>query len=143
MADERWAMYDGFSNTGKHSAEWVRITKEFLNLDFAAGHHEASCLCSRCENRRILSEYEMSAHPAKKRFLSNYYLWHQQGEVQPALADESDGNDDVNWMDGMVADIGRGYDLVSEDPLPEVQNFSRLLAASEEKVHHGTDATVL
>jgi hypothetical protein len=30
------------------------------------------------------------------------------------VADESDGNDDVNWMDDMVADIGRGYDLESE-----------------------------
>jgi hypothetical protein len=43
----------------------------------------------------------------------------------------------------MVADIWRGYDLESEDPPPEVQNFDRLLAASEEKVHDGTDVTVL
>jgi hypothetical protein len=59
------------------------------------------------------------------------------------VADESDGNDDVNQMDDMVADIGRGYGLVSEDPPPEVQNFCRLLAASEEKVHDGTDMTVV
>jgi hypothetical protein len=43
----------------------------------------------------------------------------------------------------MVADIGRGYDMESEDPPLEVQNFCRLLAASEEKVHDGTDVTVL
>jgi hypothetical protein len=77
MADKRWAMYDGFSDTGKNSAEWVRITKEFLKLAFAGSHREASCLCSRCENRRILSEYEMFAHLAKMRFMSNYFLWHQ------------------------------------------------------------------
>jgi hypothetical protein len=59
------------------------------------------------------------------------------------VADESDGNDDVNQMDDMVADIGRGYGLVSEDPPPEVQNFCRLLATSEEKVHDGTDMTVV
>jgi hypothetical protein len=53
--------------------------------------------------------------------------------VRPTVADESDRNDDVNQMDDMVADIGRGYDLESEDPLSEVQNFYRLLAASEEK----------
>jgi hypothetical protein len=53
----------------------------------------------------------MSAHIAKKGFLSNY--------------------------------IGREYDLVSEDPPPKVQNFYRLLAASEEKVHDGVDMTVL
>jgi hypothetical protein len=84
-------------------------------------------------NRRMLSEYEMSAHLAKKGFMSNYLLWHQHGEVQPTVADESDGNNDVDQMDDMVADIGRGYNL----------NFYRLLAASKEKVHNGTDVTVL
>jgi hypothetical protein len=71
----------------------------------------------------------MSAHLAKKGFISNYLLWHQHGEVRPAVADESDENDDVDRMDDMVANIGRGYDLESEDPPPEVQNFYRLLAA--------------
>jgi hypothetical protein len=74
-------MYDGFNDIGKHSAEWVQITKEFLKLAFAGGRHEASCPCSRCENRRMLSEYEMSAHLAKKGFMLNYLLWHQHGEV--------------------------------------------------------------
>jgi hypothetical protein len=85
----------------------------------------------------------MSVHLAKKGFMSNYLLWHQHGEVRSAVADELDGNDDVDQMDDMVANIGRGYDLESEDPLPKVQNFYRLLAASEEKVHDGTDMIVL
>jgi hypothetical protein len=59
------------------------------------------------------------------------------------VADELYGNNDVDQMDDMVADIGRGYDLESEDPPLEVQNFYRLLAASEEKVHNGTNVTVL
>jgi hypothetical protein len=54
------------------------------------------------------------------------------------VADEPDGNNDIDRMDDMVADIGRGYDLESTDPPPEVQNFYRLLATSEEKVHDGT-----
>jgi hypothetical protein len=120
MADERWIMYDGFSDIGKHSAEWVRITKEFLKLAFASGHCEVSYPCSRCESRRMLSEYEISSHLAKKRFISNYILWHQHGEVQPAVADESDENDDVDQMDDMIADIRREYDLEFKDPLPEV-----------------------
>jgi hypothetical protein len=73
----------------------------------------------------------------------NYLLWHQHREVQPAVTNVSDGNDDVNRMDDMVADIGRGYNLESEDPPLEVHNFYRLLATSEEKVHDGTDVTVL
>jgi hypothetical protein len=63
--------------------------------------------------------------------------------VQPVVADESDENDDVDRMPDMVADIGRGYDLESEYPPPEVQNFYRLLAALEEKVYDGTDVTML
>jgi hypothetical protein len=59
------------------------------------------------------------------------------------VANESDENDDVDRMDDMVADIGRGYDLESEDQPSEVQNFYRLLAASEEKVHNGTDVIML
>jgi hypothetical protein len=48
-------------------------------------------------------------------------------------------------MDDMIADIGMEYDLGSGDqqPPPEVQNFYRLLAVSEEKVHDGTEMTVL
>jgi hypothetical protein len=113
-------MYDGFNDTSKHSTEWIWISKEFLKLAFAGDHREGSCPCSRCEKRKMLSEYEMSAHLAKKEFMPNYLLWHQHREVQLAVANESDGNDDVNWIDDMVADIGRGYDLESEDPPPEV-----------------------
>jgi hypothetical protein len=143
MADERWAMYDGFSDTSKHYAEWVQITKDFLKLAFASSHCEASCPSSRCEDRRMLSEYEISSHLATKRYMSNYLLWHQHEEVQPAVADESDGNDDVDRMDDMVADIRRGYGLESKDPLPELHHFYRLLAASEEKVHDSTNVTML
>jgi hypothetical protein len=63
--------------------------------------------------------------------------------VQPFIADESGRNDDKYQMDDMITDIGRGYDLGSVDPPPEVQNFNMLLAASEEKVHDGTDVIVL
>jgi hypothetical protein len=58
-------MYDGFSDTGKHSAECVWITKELLKLAFAGGCREVGCPCSRCENRMMLSKYEMSADLAK------------------------------------------------------------------------------
>jgi hypothetical protein len=67
-------MYDRFSDTSKYSAEWVQITKEFLKLAFAGGRREASCPCSRCENIRILSEYEMFSHLTKKGFMLNYLL---------------------------------------------------------------------
>jgi hypothetical protein len=64
MADDRREMYDGFSDKGAHSVEWFEIAKNFLKLVFAGDRHEAKCPCNRCQNRKILSEYEMSGHIA-------------------------------------------------------------------------------
>jgi hypothetical protein len=91
----------------------------------------------------MLSEYEISAHIAKKGFMSNYLVWYQHGEMQPLVADELDGYNDQDRMDDKEADIGRGYDLKSADPQQKVQNLYMLFATSEEKVHDGTDVTVL
>jgi hypothetical protein len=63
--------------------------------------------------------------------------------VKTVVAYELDGNDDVDRMDDMVADIGRGYDLESKYPSLKVHNFYKLLATSEEKEHDGTDVTVV
>jgi hypothetical protein len=65
--------------------------------------------------------------------MPNYLVWHQHGE------------NDEEQLNDMIADIGLEYDLGSGDqhPLPKVQNFYRLLAASDEIVHDGTDVTVL
>jgi hypothetical protein len=65
--------------------------------------------------------------------------------VQAAAVVESDKSDGEDRMDDMVANIGMEYDLGSREqhPPPEVQNFYRLLAASDEKVHDGTDLTLL
>jgi hypothetical protein len=115
MADDRRAMYDGFSDKGAHSAEWFQIAKEFLKLAFAGGCREAMCSCNRCCNRRILPEYEISGHIAKKEFMPDYLVLHQHGEVQPSAAVESDENDDEDRMDDMIADIGMEYDLGSRD----------------------------
>jgi hypothetical protein len=114
-------MDDGFSDKGANSAEWFWITKEFLKLDFAGGHREVMCLCSRCCNRRMLPEYEMSGHIAKKGFMPDYLVWHQHGEVQPPAAVESDGNDDEDRMDDMIAGISMEYDLGSGDQHPPLE----------------------
>jgi hypothetical protein len=110
--------------------------KNFLKLAFAGDHHEAKCPCNRCQNRRMLFEYEMSGHIAKHEFMLNYLVWHQHGDVQAPAGDESDGSDDDDRMDDMIADIGMEYDLGFGDQHPslEVLNFYRLLAALDEKV---------
>jgi hypothetical protein len=66
----------------------------------------------------MLFEYEMSGHIAKHRFMSNYLVWHQHGEVQAASLAELDRNDDENQMDDMIADIGMEYNLGSGDQHP-------------------------
>jgi hypothetical protein len=115
-----------------------------LSLAFAGDHHEAKCPCNRCQNRRMLSEYEMFDHIAKHRSMPNYLVWQQHGEVQAAAAAELDRSDDEDRMDDMIANIGMEYDLGSGDQHPpsEVQNFYRLLDASDEKVHDGAELTV-
>jgi hypothetical protein len=109
MAEDRRLMYDEFSDKGAHSAEWFEIAKNFLKLTFAGDHHEPKCLCNRCQNRRMLPEYEMSGHIANHGFMLNYLVWYQHGEVQAAAPAESDGSDD------MIADIGMEYDLGSRN----------------------------
>jgi hypothetical protein len=65
--------------------------------------------------------------------------------VQAPATDESNESDNVDQMNDMITDIGMEYDLGSgyQHPPPEVQNFYMLLATSDEKVHDGTDLTVL
>jgi hypothetical protein len=59
------------------------------------------------------------------------------------IADESDGNDDMDQMDDMVADIERRYDL-DEDPPLEVLNFYRLLLPVKKKcTNHAIQTTIL
>jgi hypothetical protein len=76
--------------------------------------------------------------------MPNYLVWRDHGEAEE-LSVQSDGNKDEDHMDEMVVDIGREYEIGSgEQGEPsEVQNFYRLLAAADEKVHNGTDVIVL
>jgi hypothetical protein len=87
-------MYNGFSDKGAHSAEWFEVAKNFLKLALAADRREVKCPCNRCRNRRMLSEYKMSDHITKHRFMWNYLVWQQHGEVQAPAPVESDKSND-------------------------------------------------
>jgi hypothetical protein len=63
----------------------------------------------------MLFKYEMASHIAKHGFMSSYLVWHQHGEVQAPVAIESDGSDDEDRMDDMIANIGMEYDPGSGD----------------------------
>jgi hypothetical protein len=71
MVDDRRAMYDGFSKKSGHSAECVRIVKEFLNQAFASGRHVAKCLCSIYWNYKFLTQDEVQVHLCQEGFMPN------------------------------------------------------------------------
>jgi hypothetical protein len=58
-------MYDGFSNKDAHSTGCFENAENFLKLAFFGDHREAKHLCNRCQNKRLLSEYEIFGHIAK------------------------------------------------------------------------------
>jgi hypothetical protein len=89
-------MYDEFSDKGAHSAEWFEITQNVLKLAFTGDRREAKCLCNRCQNRRMLFEYELSDHIAKYGFMPNNLVWHQHEEVQAPRATKSMMR--IEWM---------------------------------------------
>jgi hypothetical protein len=63
----------------------------------------------------MLPEYELCGHIAKHGFMPNYLVYDKHGEVQAAAPAESNGSDDEDRMDDMIADIGMEYDLGSGD----------------------------
>jgi hypothetical protein len=76
--------------------------------------------------------------------MPNYLVWRDHWEAEE-LPIESDGNEDEDRMDEMVANIGREYEIESgeQGEPPEVHNFYRLCVTADEKVHDGTDVTAL
>jgi hypothetical protein len=112
MADDRRAMYDGFSKKSGHLAEWVRIVKEFLNKAFADGHRVAKCPYTICRDYSFLTQDKVQIHLCQEGFMSNYLVWRDHGEAEE-LPVESDRNKDEDRIDKMVADIGREYEIGS------------------------------
>jgi hypothetical protein len=114
MADDRRAMYDRFSKKSGHSAECVRIVKEFLNQAFASCHRVAKWPYTICQNYRFLNQDEVLVHLCQEGFMLNYVVWRDHGEVEPSVVGaESDGNEDDDRMDEMLAAIDREYEVVS------------------------------
>jgi hypothetical protein len=81
-----------------------------MNLAFAGGRRVANYPCIKCGNYKMLLLYDMHGHLAKDRFMPNYLVWCNHKEVEPVVAPESDGNEDEDWVNDMIADICREYD---------------------------------
>jgi hypothetical protein len=85
MADDRRAMYDGFSKKSGHSVELVRIVKEFLNHAFAGCRLVAKCPCTICWNYRFLNQDEVQVHLCQEGFMLNYLVWRDHRVVEPSV----------------------------------------------------------
>jgi hypothetical protein len=82
-----------------------------------------------------LNKYDLSIHICIYVFKLDYLVWHEHGEVDAPV--ESDIDEDINRMEDMLDGITHEYLALETDQhlLEEVQQFFKLLEASEAKVH--------
>jgi hypothetical protein len=126
IAKDRRVMYDRFSEKDGHSTEWVQIVKDFLNQAFPGGRCVVKCSCKICRNYTFLTQDEVQVHLCNKGSMPNYLVWHDHGEVEPPVVGaESDGNEDEDWLDEMIIDIGKEYEVGYGEHAPpsEVHNL--------------------
>jgi hypothetical protein len=88
----------------------------------------------------------LTKHLFKNGFATNFETWAFHSEKYTAVVVEESTNDRVgaDRMDEMLEAIRLEFDLDTKDPpTPEVEEFFRLLKASEELLHGHTKVTVL
>ena len=147
MDGDRRVMYDGWRKDGAHSNEWMGVTKAFLEHAFKdATGRLVKCPCNRCENKWPQKKEEMEKHLCKSGFMPNYLVWYRHGESIRHVDAEVELDDDHDRMDDMLHDLGREVEMNAVEPgqLPrDAQEFFRLLAAGEERLHEHTQMSVL
>ena len=77
--------------------------------------------------------------------MPNYLVWRAHGERGQRI-DQGVDHEDHDRMDEMLNDLGMGVDRTAEGPgqlPPEVEEFYRLLDASDERLHDYTQSTLL
>jgi hypothetical protein len=100
----------------------------------------------KCQNARCFDKVILTKHLVQNGFTVNYETWVFNGEKYTAVATEESVNDRVgaNRMDEMLEAIRPEFDLDTKDPATlEVEEFFRLLKASEEPLHELTKVIVL
>jgi hypothetical protein len=139
--DHRW-MYDGSKKNGAHTDEWWEKTNDFIERAFSlVTTPKIGCLCVKCQNVRCFDKVILMKHLIKNGFAIDYEMWVFHGEKYTAVAAEESTHHWVgaNRMDEMLEAIWPKFDLDTEDPpTPEVEEFFRLLKASEELLHGHT-----
>jgi hypothetical protein len=147
MGDDRRWMCDGWKRNGEHTDEWLDKTSDFIKRVFSlVTTKKIRCPCVKCQNVRCFYKVILTKHLVKNGFTRDYETWVFHSEKYTAVAAEESANDwaGANRMDEMLEAIWPEFDLDTEDPpTPEVEEFFRLLKASEEPLHEHTKVIVL
>jgi hypothetical protein len=132
---------------GTHTDVWWDKTKDFIKRVFSfMSTEKIRCSCVKCQNTRCFDKVILTKHLDQNRFASDYETWVFYGEKYTIVAAEESRIDraGANRMDQMLEGIRPEFDLDTEDPTtPEVEEFFRLLKASEEPLHEHKKVTLL
>jgi hypothetical protein len=140
-------MYDGWKKNRAHTDEWWEKTNDFIEHAFSlATTPKIRCPCVKCQNARCADKVILMKHLIKNGFATNYETWVFHDDEYTVVTAEESANDRVgaDRMDEMLEAIQPEFDMNTEDPpTSEVEEFFRLLKASEELLHEHTKVTVL
>jgi hypothetical protein len=85
-------MYDGWTESGVHSHEWMAKTKEFVNYAFSLSATTTCiivlCPCTNCHNYQCNDKILMRLHHCTYGFIPSKEVWschdesHRQHEAQ-------------------------------------------------------------
>jgi hypothetical protein len=140
-------MYDGWKKNRAHTDEWWEKTNDFIEHAFSlATTPKIRCPCVKCQNARCADKVILMKHLIKNGFATNYETWVFHDDEYTVVTAEESANDraGADRMDEMLEAIQPEFDMNTEDPpTSEVEEFFRLLKASEELLHEHTKVTVL
>jgi hypothetical protein len=143
----RAVMYDGWKINGAQTDKWWEKTSDFIERAFSlATTEKIRCPCMKCQNTRCFDNVILTKHLVQNGFTADYETWVFHDEKYTAFTAEESANDraGADRMNEMLEAIWPEFDLDTEDPhMPEVEEFFRLLKASEEPLHEHMKVTML
>jgi len=146
VEDRSW-MYQGWSDNGRHSEDWVRNTDAFLDLAFSsvskAERSGVPCPCTDCRNGVRQRRAVLRMHLCKRGFMPGYTRWTEHGESHVPTAGHA--RNTPGGLGATLADVGgtKHAGSVQEEPAADAKAFSAMLRAAQEPLHHRTCVTQL
>jgi hypothetical protein len=122
-------------------------TSDFIECAFSlATTEKIRCPCVKYQNARCFDKIILTKYLVRNGFTTDYETWVFHGEKYTTVTAEGFANHraGADRMDEMLESIRQEFDLDTVDPpMLEVEEFFRLLKASEVPLHKHTKVTVL